>query len=397
MSKIPGFPFVLIILLYVSISCKHTSIPADSIDKFIEQKMEENNIPGMGACVVIGDKTEWSNAYGWADITRKVPFTTDAIMNIASISKTFTATAILQLWEKGLIDIEEDINKYMPEPVRNPNFPDHPITVRQLLTHTSSIIDGSSYYNSYTCGDPDISLNHWIRNYLVPQGEFYMETENFLPDPPGVIHHYSNVGYGLLGYIVEEVSQMPFNEYCSAKIFSPLGMKNTGWFLNEIDTSKHIIPYVYITPDNLDEDRIKVLANTSFQETVLPLDQNFALCFYSFPNYPDGLIRTSIRELSYFLTAIMNNGQFNNVQILKKYTVDMMLSLQIEGNNSQGLCWHKREFESLWGHGGGDPGIKTQLFFSPETNIGIITFQNNNMGDSFEIVSMLYSIFKDLI
>jgi hypothetical protein len=67
-----------------------------------------------------------------------------------------------------------------------------------------------------------------------------------------------------------------------------------------------------------------------------------------------------------------------------------MLSLQIEGNKSQGLCWHKSEFESLWGHGGGDPGVQTKMYCSSETNIGIIIFQNTSHGDQFEILKKLY-------
>src|SRR5690606_21055795 len=119
---------------------------------------------------------------------------------------------------------------------------------------------------------------------------------------------------------------------------------------------------------------------------------NIPLCLYSFPNYPDGLLRTNVEELSYFLRAIMNEGVFNNHQLLKKSTIDNMLSFQVEGNSSQGLCWRQSDFESLWGHSGGDPGVSTKMYFSRETDIGIIIFQNNNEGDQFEVLKEIYKV-----
>jgi CubicO group peptidase (beta-lactamase class C family) len=80
-----------------------------------------------------------------------------------------------------------------------------------LLTHTSSIRDGPAYAESYACGDPDVSLEDWIAGYLVQEGTYYDEAGNFLPKKPGEAHHYSNVGYGLLGYIVEEVTGLPLS------------------------------------------------------------------------------------------------------------------------------------------------------------------------------------------
>ncbi len=124
----------------------------------------------------------------------------------------------MQLWENGQLSLEEDINIYLPEPIRNPHFPDIPITIQQLLTHTSSINDGSAYGESYSCGDPKISLTDWITNYLRKEGTFYNEMENFLLKEPGEQHQYSNVGYGLLGYIVEEITDKPFNSYCQQHI-----------------------------------------------------------------------------------------------------------------------------------------------------------------------------------
>jgi CubicO group peptidase (beta-lactamase class C family) len=342
------------------------------VEKYIVNQVIENKIPGIACCVVKEDRMIWSGAYGWANIEKGVPMSIDGIMNIASISKTFTATAVMQLWEKELIQLDSDINLYLPFPVRNPHHPETPITVFHLLTHTSSIVDGDYYDASYSDGDPLISLQDWIKGYLVPGGQFYNEKQNFIHAEPGSLHEYSNVGYGLLGYLVEELSGMPFNEYCRIHIQEPLGMTESGWFIQEIDTTNHITPYEFTD------------------------DQNQPLELYSFPNYPDGLLRTSVRELSLYLMAIMNGGKYSKSRILEKSTLKMMLQPAVEMDQGQGLCWHKIKFEGLWGHSGGDPGVATFMFFNPRTKTGIITFQNNHNGDLFSVIRKLYAVADNL-
>jgi CubicO group peptidase (beta-lactamase class C family) len=274
--------------------------------------------------------------------------------------------------EEGKISLDADINDYLPITVRNPHHPELSITLFQLLTHTSSIADGKSYATSYSDGDPLISLEDWITGYLVPGGPYYNASQNFSRSEPGSQHDYSNVGYGLIGYLVEQISGMPFHLYCRQNILAPLGMNNSGWFLYEVDTSRHITPYEF------DEGR------------------NKALNLYSFPNYPDGLLRTSVRELSRFLMAIIHGGSYEDARILKKSTLKKMLTIQLEGYQGQGLCWHQITFESMWGHSGGDPGVATHMFFSPKTKIGVIAFQNNHNGDLFSVVRKLYFVADDL-
>lgn len=340
------------------------------LDDVIAKHVAENNISGLAYCVVKDKKMIWSGAAGWANIEEKIPMSIDGIMNIASISKTFTATAVLQLWEKGLLDLEADVSEYLPSQVRNPKHPDVPITIYQLLTHTSSIRDGDSYDASYSDGDPVITLKDWIENYLLPGGVYYDAASNFHKWTPGDKSAYSNVGFGLLGYIVEQVTGTPFHIYCKTHIQDPLGMENSGWFLHEIDTTAHIRPYSYERQDG-------------------SISDNRALNLYSFPNYPDGLLRTSVQELSYFLMAIINEGEYGDARILKKSTLKKMLTVQIEGE-AQGLCWEQSRFEDLWGHSGGDPGVATYMYFSPKSNIGVITFQNSHNGDLFSIFRKLY-------
>jgi len=381
----------IIFVLALILSCNPASNQIDSIsiDDLIDKYMAENFVPGFACAIIKNNGISWSKAYGLADVENNIPMSINGIMNIASISKTITATAVMQLWENGQISLDEDINTYLPDPVRNPHFPEIPITIQHLLTHTSSIIDGSAYGDSYSCGDPKISLKDWITNYLGNDGAFYKKKENFLNSKPGEEHQYSNVGYGLLGYIVEEVTDIPFFRYCRKHIFDPCEMESSGWFLHEVNIPNHILPYFYVTAglkEAIAKGHIKLLSN----EKDLTEGKYISPCLYSFPNYPDGLLRTSVVELSYFLMAYINEGKFGNTIILKPSTVNKMLSLQNEGNESQGLCWHKSDFETLWGHGGGDPGVQTKMFFNRETKIGVIIFQNSNPGDQFEILKKLY-------
>ncbi len=349
----------------------HSQESFKDVEKYIVSQLIENKIPGIACCVVKEDRMIWSGAYGWANIEKGIPMSIDGIMNIASISKTFTATAVMQLWEKELIRLDSDINLYLPFPVRNPHHPELPITIFQLLTHTSSIVDGDHYDASYSDGDPLISLKDWVEGYLVPGGQFYSEEQNFSQAEPGSSHNYSNVAYGLLGYLVEQLSGMPFNEFCRLHIQEPLGMAESGWFIHEIDSSNHITPYEFT-------------------------DENKPLDLYSFPNYPDGLLRTSVRELSLYLMAIMNGGKYSKARILEKSTLKKMLQVQVEMDDGQGLCWHQIKFEGLWGHSGGDPGVATYMFFNPRTKTGIITFQNNHNGDLFSVVRKLYTVADNL-
>lgn len=368
----------------------------DSIDVTIKNFMADKKVPGFAMGIVKNKSLIWSKGYGLSNIEKQIPMNMDAVMNIGSVSKTFTTLAAMQLWEQGRLDLDADVNKYLDFKVRNPKYPDKPITVFQLMTHTSSIKDGIAYGNSYTCGDPTMSLHDWIFENLTPNGKFYSKGSNFGDWAPGSERRrYSNVTFGLLGLIIEKIARQPFNEYCNEHIFKPLGMKNTGWMLRDVNTQNHIIPYAYVTEKN----RTDLLENKQLYPTSgeFQVGTFIPTCLYSFPNYPDGLVRTSVRELSNYLIAMMNGGKFRGKRILKKETVNKMLSLQTSTNKFQGLTWHMYEWEVLgnndllWGHTGGDPGITAYLFFNPVSNLGIITFQNASTDGKGELFEKLYN------
>jgi CubicO group peptidase (beta-lactamase class C family) len=361
------------------------------LDADIERLMREGKIPGLAAAIVKGDRLVWSHGYGWANIKQGVRMDpARSIQNIASTSKTVTATAVMQLFEQGKFGLDDDVNRYLPFPVRNPHHPGIPITFRQLLTHRSSIADGPAYGASYGCGDPSMNLFTWLEAYLTPQGRFYNPTTNFHPWKPGeqgdvkspLGRNYSNVGFGLLGFLVESVAGVPFPQYCQAHIFGPLGMTNTGWMLKDINRPSHAA--LYTAPDESDAEETKRLQNLGFlgRDWERPDSSSTAylpFCLYSFPNYPDGTVRTSVDQLARFLIAFMNGGTSGGVQLLKPATVASMLTPQVKSDPKQGLCFFNIDLgeNRVWGHDGADPGVGTMMFFRPSDGVGVIVFETN--------------------
>ncbi|WP_282044521.1 serine hydrolase domain-containing protein [Winogradskyella flava] len=381
---------IIILALLLSNVVLGQESKVDSLDQFIMNQAKKFHIPGIAACVIKNDKIIWSNSYGYRDIENEKKMATTSIMNIASISKTITATAIMQLWEKSKLNLNTDINTYLDFTIRNPNHPNIPITIKQLLTHSSSIADGSSLKTGFECGEPTRSLKNWLSNYFSKKGEFYNEDENFHKAKPDSLHQYSNIGFGVLGLIVEEVSGIAFHEYVQKNIFEPLEMTNSGYFLNQVDSTQIVTPYLYLGP-------LQKVVNKKDKIKILPYFNPY--CNYSFWNYPDGLVRTSVEDLSKFAIAYMNEGNYKSQKILKKETIDLMMSPQlneaVNEDKDQGLSWFQSpSLYPSWFHGGSDPGVSTRMYVNKVDKITVIVFQNANEDNSYYIIKKLYDAFK---
>jgi len=356
----------------------------DTVDTFIQKKMKADHIPGVAACIVNDGRVAWSRAYGWANIDRKIAMTTDHLQNVASISKTFTTTALMQLWEKEAFRLDDDVNDYLPFAVRNPSHPKTSITFRHLLTHRSSIKDGTAYSRAYACGDPRLDLGSWLKEYLGPDGRYYDAKENFHPWKPGERWNYCNVSYGLLGYLVEEIAGTRFSNYCRANIFEPLEMVETSWYLADIDPARHAVPYTYVTKAEVRGPSwgglpLGVVREESDTKEIGEGYQ--ANCLYNHPNFPDGFLRTSVMQLSRYLRCYLNNGVYGKHRLLQERTIREMLSRQVEGDRVQGLTWYayrRKNGDLAWGHGGSDPGVNTDMRLLPSKGLGAIVFTNTN-------------------
>ncbi len=371
--------FAVLFFFYTDLQLLYRPQPAD-FDAAVMQDLDAAKIPGAAMLVIRDGQVESSRGYGLADVESGRSVSPDTLFTIASTSKTVTATALMILHEQGKVNLDDDISDYLPFEVRNPTFNDTPITFRMLLSHTSSIVDSSAYDRFYTLKEtpvlPDspISLEDFIKDYFYTEGEWYDTEENFLKEAPGAAYSYSNMGYGLLGYLVERISGMPFDQFCKQEIFEPLGMDHTAWLFKDVDMSLMAIPYGY--NDLLREPK--------------------PFGFYGYPTYPDGSLKTSVNEFARFLSVFVNEGRtFEGEQFLKPETVKEMLTLHnfpgIDSPAAVGLAWHSDGESYL--HTGGDPGISTFVYFNPETDRAIIFFANG--GGEFDIPGVARLTFLD--
>jgi CubicO group peptidase (beta-lactamase class C family) len=367
---------ILTVLLFIAIFVFYTDlyliyIPRpDDFDSAFIQDMKAAKIPGAAILFIRDGQIESANGYGLADLQTKRAATPDTLFTIASISKTVTATALMTLYEQGKFSLDDSIDPYLPFEVRNPNFPDMPITFRMLLSHTSSIQDSDVYDEYYTLQqspalpDSPIPLGEFLKDYLSPDGKLFSAKDNFLQNAPGTTYTYSNIAFGLVGFLTERISGMPFDVYCKQAVFGPLDMDHTAWYFKDVDTELMAVPYGY---DNL-------------------LRQPKPYGFYGYPTYPDGTLKTSVNEFARFLSVFINEGKtFEGKPFLAPGTVKEMLTLHsfsgTDSGDSVGLAWHSRG--GFYFHTGGDPGIFTITIFNPDTNQGVVLFSNG--GGEFDI------------
>lgn len=376
---------LLLAILFASCTEQKTSKDIDiqnimkPIDSFISQKMDESGVVGLGAAIIINKELVWIKGYGYADKQSKTLFTPNTIMCIASISKTFTGALLMCAVEDELLSLDEDINTYLPFKVINPFFPNEKITLRHLATHTSGLADDYDIYDkTYHYGDekPE-SLGSFLKNYFVPDGKHYSE-KNFLDKKPGAYRDYSNIGAGLVGYIIELKTGKSLSKYGQEHIFEPLKMNNTAWLLSEIDLKNHSKQYEKIG------DTLKTI----------PL--------YRLTTYPDGGVRTSVSDLSNFFITLLNEGKYQDTKILKRETAKEMLKFQFtpsnkpeninlkEPNKNSGIFWATKRDVTLIGHGGSDYGIKTDMFCDLSKEIGIILFSNTGEARTKDIFDELW-------
>ncbi len=368
-----------------------------AIDNFIRNKMETDHIPGVAACLLNRDGIVWSGEYGWADIERQIPMTLDSLQNVASISKTFTTAALLQLWEKDLFGLDDDVSDYLPFPIRNPRHPQSSITFRHLLTHVSSIRDGNAYSAGYACGDPKMDLQTWMTEYLKPGAALYDPEQNFFEWGPGDDWTYNNVAYGLLAYLAEEIAEAPFAQLCRDHVFAPLGMERTSWYLDDIDLSEHVVPYTWLSEGEARGPSwggapLGVIHEPGQEPS---LDDGYkANCAYNHPNFPDGFLRTSVRQLSHYLRTYLRGGSSSDTRILEESTVEQLFRRQTEvvEDRQQGLTWYANfdiRGDPAWGHGGSDPGVNTDMRLLRKEGLAAIVFMNTNGVRPWEVTRHL--------
>lgn len=359
-----------LLLLNVSSCQKGEDLVVNSkeeLEKELKAEVTSKNITSISYCVVKNDKILHSGALGLADKSNNKLATDNTRYLIASISKTITAVAVMKLVEQNLIGLDDDINQYLPFSVRNPNFPNDKITLRMLLCHRSSISDDFQETLTLDCYGTDcsMSLDEYFKAVFLNTGQ-YFSSYNFSNNKPSTYEDYSNLGSALIGYLVERITLTPFDVYCKNNIFVPLGMSKTEWRLANTPLSELAIPYS--------------------NEITNPNPH------YTFPDYPNGGLRTNVLDLSNFLRMVIQNGNFNGIQILSTASMKTMKTLQF-GSSEFCLSFYYDTIKGrkILGHSGGEKGVTTEMFYDTNNNVGVIVFSNEEDADLENIVSLLFN------
>lgn len=360
---------IFLLLLIIS-SCSKEEITVNNsaeFEAFLDEEMDIERIPALSVLLFRGDSILYESYKGKASREQDIKLEPEHVFLMASVSKVVTATAFLQLYDAGLVDLYDPINNYLPFQV---NHPDHntPITFSMLLTHTSGIADGPSMDDEYYYGmDSPKALGTFMQAYFTPSGSDYSANDNFYGFEPGTKHEYTNMGNALLGYLVEVISGQDFNQYCKENIFQPLDMEHTFWRLDEV-TQTIIQPY-----------RSKGKGYQLIEH-------------YTFTDYPNGGLRTTARDLHRFFNAFLNDGISNNYPLLQPATIAMMSEPQIPNIDPEvglHLFLMDKDYE-LWGHDGGEEGVATVVLFNKTNKTGLVVLCNQGDANLEYIVGVAY-------
>lgn len=361
----------------------------ERIDAMLQQAVAEGEVPGAVALVARNGKIVFHKAYGMADNEAGIPLERDAIFRIASQTKAITSTAVMMLWEEGLFQLDDPISKYIPE-FKDPqllktfryadtSYTTEPagkeITIRHLLTHTSGlgygVIDGDErmkmIYQKEGVTDLFTTEDITIEESVKKLAQLPLHHE------PGEKFTYSE-GLDVLGYFVEVVSGMPFDEFLRKRLFDPLGMQDTWFYLPAAKADR------LVSVQQKEEGEWKPYPVT-FYDPAYPIKG--AKRFFS---GGAGLSSTA-KDYATFLQMYLNGGELNGTRILSRTTIESMMGNQVGellGDVEQyGLAFGLLTKKGQGMGGKGSEGtfrwggyFNTQYFADPKENIiGILMKQ----------------------
>ena len=343
-------PLFLLLLFLTSFSITANEISA--IQRLVDEHIRNELSPSIALAIIKNGKTVHISATGDREIKKSLKTSINTPYAIGSVSKVITSLAVFKLVEQGKISLEEDINKYLPFNIQNPHIPKDRITVGQLLNHKSGIFDNKRFLFSPMLslkGDYPIALEDFLASYLFPKGQLYSD-DNFREGVHAKAYKYSNIGYALLGLIVEQVAGQPFNEFCNDTIFKPLGLQHTRWFLNELELAE--------------------VAKTYVKEEVFKSTGTWGV-----PDYPSGNLRTSIYDFSILFNKLLNTDGF----VLSAKTIDRFAPKEIT-ETSHKFTWFKEEIggDLYYQHDGAVFGGGANVVMDRKNKNAIIMFTNND-------------------
>jgi CubicO group peptidase (beta-lactamase class C family) len=325
------------------------------IDSKINALMESTPVMGLSLAVVKDGELIYEEAFGWKKVG-EIPLSTTDVFRIASISKSFSATSIMQLVEKRKLSLDDDVSDLIGFKVRNPKYPDKVITLRMLLSHTSSINDSEGYFTLDVI-NPSENPN-WEKAY----NDY----------APGEGYQYCNLAYNMTGAIIEKYSGERFDQYVRGHILAPLGLYG-GYNVNELDASSFASIYEY----NLDSAKF-ILSPAAYaprKEEIANYRFGYSTPIFS----PTGGMKISAPDLARYMIMHMNFGRSGKTKIISKKSARTMQT-PLSSEENYGLALWKTDKlidgHELTGHTGSAYGLFSAMFFDPKEKFGIVVISN---------------------
>jgi len=339
----------------------------DTLKVNIPRIMKRDSIPGVSVAVVSDQKTLWISSYGFADKTKQRQITNETLFSIQSMSKNFTALAVLMAVQDGLLDLDTPIKKYLPEFSVHSQYEDHPeekITLRHLLSH----------HAGFTHEAP-IGSNFDHRPHTF-QEHVESISDTWLRYPVGYHFAYSNLGIDLAGYILQKQSGMPFELYFEQKVLLPLGMKSSTFDMSRIKKSNnHAIGH---------------LAKVDSLPLYIPM-------------IPAGGLYTNAAEMASFLRFHINSGAFEGNRLIQENIFEEMYSVAfplLSQKHGYGFGLWKQMIGNSYQyyHGGAGYGFVSAMIIYPELKLGVVVLTNSEDHDLsvFHVRMMIEPIIRSL-
>ena len=357
----------------------------------VDDIREKYNLMGLSVVTVRDGKISGAFHAGLRDYERNLPVNDSTKYRIASISKLVMTTGMMKLYDRKLFGLDDDVSKYLGFTMRNPNFPERAITIRMLLSHTSSINEGSGYdgflKDTYTnvSNPPDFS------QLLRPGGAYYTE-DMWRKEPPGEYFSYCNANFGLAGTLIEKITGQNFDQFMLEKIFNPLGI--TGSYTSEGVEDINNLAVIYQNENGAwtpQTDNFKGHLSAPRDFSGYKTGTNAAV--FS----PQGGLRISAVELARIMILHMNKGTYEGKRIVSKRSIRLMHTPQWTFNGSNGdtgdgkdRCWGLSVHiltnspsgdmicsdSKMMGHSGDAYGLISAFYFDPDSRSGLILMTN---------------------
>ncbi|MFC1555421.1 serine hydrolase domain-containing protein, partial [candidate division KSB1 bacterium] len=338
------FCILILVLSIGTAQAQFTSFEAviSNFDAEVSQGVANDSSGCVMLAVFIGDEVIWSKGYGWADIENQVPATAETIGRIGSISKSFTAVAMMQLVDRGIFALDDPVENYFPElkNLKDPPQGMKPVTFRMLASHTAGLIR-----------EPDLSgaasgsIYYWEEKILesIPNTSF--------KTTPLTEYFYSNIGFGMLGLAISRPVKTGFMELVTENIFKPLGMTSSTFIIN--------------TPDMIERLSVGYRKRGGEVSAAAATREHFGRGY----KVPNGGIYSTVADLAKFAAAMM--GETKAQILLEDSRLEMMTPQPPAGGYGLGFTISDRNGIKTVGHGGSVAGYNASLIFDPVSKIGV--------------------------